>query len=140
MILKPFAGTPENLDVSKVKNIKIRMINSNFSIGFKVNRDQLYQLLLSENVDCRYEPCVHACVNIKYKYDAENVISIFIFESGAIIITGAKNKDHIIKAYNFTVDKLYTYYNKIVKNDDYDIIKISKILTCVNDMKQILNI
>ena len=121
MILKPFAGTPENLDVSKVKNIKIRMINSNFSIGFKVNRDQLYQLLLSENVDCRYEPCVHACVNLKY-YHNKDKVSIFVFESGAIIITGGKSQEHIIGAYQFITKKLLDNYRRLVKTNIDDIL------------------
>jgi TATA-box binding protein (TBP) (component of TFIID and TFIIIB) len=123
MILKPFVGSPQNLDVSKVKNIKIRMINSNFYIGFRVNRDQLYQLLLSENVDCRYEPCVHACVNLKYYHMNKDRVSIFVFESGAVIITGGKTQEHINGAYEFITKKLFDNYKKIVKTDIDDVLE-----------------
>ena len=123
MVIKPFAGSPQNLDVSKVKNIKIRMINSNFDIGFKINRDQLYELLLSESIDCRYEPCVHACVNLKYYYNNKEKVSIFVFESGAVIITGAKTQEQITGAYEFITKKLVDNYQTIVKTDIDDIIK-----------------
>ena len=94
-----FVKNCDVLDIDKIQDIKIVMINSNYKIGFNINRSELYKALLLDGIDCTFEPCVHACVNIKYTYDENNIISIFVFESGAIIITGAKNKDHIIKAY-----------------------------------------
>lgn len=117
IILKPFISNIENISIDKVKNIKIRMINSNFNIGFKVNRSSLYEVLLNQNIDCIFEPCVHACVNIKYVFKNLETISIFVFESGSIIITGAKNREHIIKAYEFITNKLFENYQVIIKND-----------------------
>jgi len=140
IIPKQFVKNIDALDINNVQDIKIVMINSNYKIGFCIDRMELYKALLLDNIDCTFEPCVHACVNIKYPYDDNNTISIFIFESGAIIITGAKNKDHIVKAYNFTVAKCYEYFNLIIKNNDVDIIKISKISTCMEDMKKILGL
>lgn len=112
--VKPFLTNPGNLGLSKITNFNIRMINSNFNVGFKIDRERLYLLLLKQNVECRYEPCVHACVNMKYNYSDTEKISIFIFESGSIIITGAKNKDHIMEAYMFITTVLYENYNKLV--------------------------
>jgi TATA-box binding protein (TBP) (component of TFIID and TFIIIB) len=114
---KPFVTKPKNVSASKILNFKIRMINSNFHIGFLINRENLYDILTKDNITCTYEPCIHACVNIKYSYKNKDLISIFVFESGSIIITGAKNKNHIVDAYNYITKILYENYEKIIKND-----------------------
>jgi len=100
-----------------VINFRIRMINSNFYIGFLIDRERLYELLTRSLIRCNFEPCIHACVNIKYCYKNKDIISIFVFESGSIIITGAKNKNHIIEAYKFIIRILYEKYDKIVKTN-----------------------
>ena len=114
VILKPFLTTPENLGVEKIKSIKVRMINSGLKTGFEIDREKLYNILLRKGVHCTFEPCAHAGVNIKYNYKGQDTISIFIFESGAIIITGAKNIDHIMHSYNFVTKILYENYHDIV--------------------------
>lgn len=117
VIEKPFMSHSDSMALSEVLNTNIRMINSNFDIGFRVNRETLYKIMLAEDVTCSFEPCVHACVNIKYNYKNKKDISIFVFESGKIIITGANTKDHIEKAYEFITKKLYQYYHQVVVND-----------------------
>lgn len=115
---KPFVSNPENINLTKISNFRIRMINSNFHIGFLINREILYNILSKDShVTCTYEPCIHACVNIKYNYHNKETISIFVFESGSIIITGAKNKDHIIESYNYIIKKMYENYGMILKNN-----------------------
>jgi len=117
IIKKDFVTSPENVNLASINNFKIRMINSNFHIGFLVNRENLFDLLNKANIRCTYEPCIHACVNIKYNYKNKETISIFVFESGSIIITGAKTKNHIIEAYKFITKILYENYDNIIKND-----------------------
>lgn len=117
MVRKPFATKPENIDLVKVSNFIIHMINSNFAVDFRIDREELFRILTEENVRCIYEPCVHACVNIKYNYKNTDIISIFVFESGSIIITGAKNKDQIMRAYSYINTILYDKYDQIVKNN-----------------------
>lgn len=114
---KPFVTNITKINVEDVKNLRIRMINSNFKLGFKIDRDVLFKIINDMNVQCIYEPCVHACVNIKYNYKDTDQISIFVFESGSIIITGAKSKDHIYKAYEFITKIIYDKYNLVCKND-----------------------
>ena len=106
-------------------NPKIRMINSNFKIDFKVDRKKLFKLLKAHHskyskdkdigyVECKYEPTGgHSCVNIKYHYDDANKPSIFVFQTGAIIITGAKNLTQIITSYHYIHKILARYYNEI---------------------------
>ncbi len=117
IVQKPFATNTDAISLDKVNKLKVVMINSGFNIGFRVDREKLYKLMLRQKVECVYEPCVHACVNIKYNYNDTDTISIFVFESGAIIITGAKTKDHIEKAYDFITEKLCVSYKSIVKHD-----------------------
>jgi len=130
--LKPFVSSIDEVELNKVNNLKVVMINSNFNIGFKIERSSLYKILLNDGILSTFEPCVHACVNIKYQCENQDVISIFVFESGAIIITGAKNKTHIVQAYNFITKKLYDNYNQIVKNDIKDILQNINIMDMLN--------
>jgi TATA-box binding protein (TBP) (component of TFIID and TFIIIB) len=112
-----FVTNLDNLNVKKILDFNVGMINSNFDIGFKVDRDALYEIMLSNNAECTYEPCVHACVNIKFDYKGIKNISVFVFESGSIIITGARDKDQIIQAYRYITAKLCENYNTVIKKD-----------------------
>lgn len=111
----------ESLDKLEIKNFKIDMINSNFKINYKINREILHNIMKSMSIDSGYKPNIHACVNIKYQM--ENKISIFVFESGNIIITGAKCTEHIINAYNFITKILNDNINNIKKRDIINIIQ-----------------
>jgi TATA-box binding protein (TBP) (component of TFIID and TFIIIB) len=108
-----------------IYNVKIRMINSNFKLNFKVDRKKLARLLKKNHkvgtkdldigpVECKYQPTGgHSCVNIKYQYDEKSKPSIFVFQTGAVIITGAKNLHHIIASYHFINKILNKYYDEI---------------------------
>ena len=120
----------ENIDKLGIYDFKIDMINSNYAVDMTINREKLYNILLDKKIRCRYEPCIHACVTIKYvpKEDnaVEKVISIFVFEKGSIIITGAKKKSHIISSYDYVNNIIKENRNDIEKQDLDDIIKNSE--------------
>lgn len=135
-----FIDSPETIGIF---DVKIRMINSNFRLDYKVDRKKLARLLKKNHrastkdrevgyVECKYHPTGgHSCVNIKYKYDDKHKPSIFVFQTGAVIITGAKNLHHIIMAYHFIQKILARYYNEIrIIELDPDAVKaeISKFL------------
>jgi TATA-box binding protein (TBP) (component of TFIID and TFIIIB) len=113
---KPFVKDLEEFKFNKIKKFKIQMINSNFGFPAKIDRIKLYKQAKFDELKCEYEPMKHACVNIKYSHPDRDV-SIFVFEKGSIIITGAQNCSHILDAYNFINKYLLTNYLKIVKND-----------------------
>lgn len=115
--IKSYVNSPENVHVDKIEDFCIRMINCGFDVDFLIDRDELYKFLEKKNIFSTYEPCIHACVNIKHTYVDGSVISIFVFETGAILITGARKRNHIISAYKFIIDLLYKNYNTIVKLD-----------------------
>uniref|UniRef100_A0A6C0ABY6 TATA-box binding protein n=1 Tax=viral metagenome TaxID=1070528 RepID=A0A6C0ABY6_9ZZZZ len=109
-----FVTSKEDLSIDKIKDFKICMINSGFKIGFKLNRDSLYKILSQdESIKCKYDLDNHACVDVKYFYKERKKISIFIFEKGSIIITGANNCNHIQEAYKYITSQLYKNYKKI---------------------------
>jgi TATA-box binding protein (TBP) (component of TFIID and TFIIIB) len=112
-----FTENISNVTVDQILDFKVGMINSNFDIGFHIDRDIFYEIMLGESTECSYEPCVHACVNIKYNYKDIKDISVFVFESGSVIITGAREKSQIVAAYKYIVKKLCSNYNIIVQKD-----------------------
>ena len=116
IVEQPFVPNPSILTLENIKNFKIAMVNSNFKVEFKIDRSKLYNLLISEKYICLFDPNSHASVDIKYEY-ADKPISIFVFQKGSIIITGAKNCDQILAAYNFINTYLLKNYNYIVENE-----------------------
>lgn len=115
----------EEPDKIGIFDTKIRMIVSAFKVNYKIDRKKLVKLLKKHHhlntrdqeigyVEFRYEPIGgHSCVNIKYKYNETSKPSIFVFQTGSIIITGAKTLHHIIMAYKFINKLLDRYHEKI---------------------------
>ena len=114
-----FIENPETINIS---NFKIDMINSNYQVNMKIDRDKLYNILKSRNIKCSFEPCIRACVVVKYtpvKFNMEEKqVSIYIFLKGNIIITGARDREHIIEAYDYINNILITHADEINIIDD----------------------
>ena len=103
-------------------------------MNFGIDRDKLYKKLKEDisqkkfngkfTIDPKYDPNRHACVNIQlFILNPElNItvksVSIFVFEKGSIIITGAKNFKQVMSAYNFINTYLLSNYFNISSNDD----------------------
>ena len=122
----------ENISDLKLVKINIDFINSNFGVNYLINKVNLYQLLTEQNILCRLT-AKHACLNIKHKISSDIYISIFVFQTGSIIITGAKTAENIRDAYIFIVKFLNKHKSKIIKRD------ISKILS-VEEFEEILKL
>lgn len=115
----------ENHDKIHIHESNVRMINSNFKLDYRVDRKKLHKLLEKNHgnredtsklgyIEYKYKPSGgHSCVNIKYPYDARNKPSVFVFQTGSIIITGAKTLPQIIMAYYFINKLLDMYYHEI---------------------------
>ncbi len=132
-----FIKTKDNkkISISDIEDGKVVLINSVFDIGFQINRDKLFEIIsnktnnslleikkinkLEDNNsdnplkyidDCTFDPIRHACVNIKLKHPSK-IITIFVFESGSIIIL-AKTCRQVKDAYNYiNVFLLTNYFN-----------------------------
>jgi len=135
IIERPFVSDVTMLDIKNVYDIKISMINSNFTIGFTIDRDKLFDLLVADGIGCSYDPLTHAGVNIKC--EKSDKTTIFVFESGAVIITGAKTCADINDAYIFINKYLLKNYNKINKNN---VLNSSSIIEFLNSEVPEINI
>ena len=112
-----------------VKSFKIDMINTNYQIHMLIDRLKLYTLLRKKKIKSTYEPCIRACVIIKYIPKEHNIeekeISIFIFQKGNIIITGARSKHHIMLSYNYINKILLIHKDDIIKKNEIDDEKVT---------------
>lgn len=106
----------------KLTDFKIDMINSNYQVNLHIDRNNLYKLLLKKKITASYEKSIRACVIIKYIPQSLNPnnkeISIFVFQKGNIIITGAKSKYHIIEAYEFLNNILVEHIDDIGRDEE----------------------
>ncbi len=105
-----------------VHDYKIDMINSNYRVNLQIDRSKFYNLLLKKKVSASYEKCIRACVIIKYCPKEENPlekeISIFVFQKGNIIITGAKSRNHISTAYQYLNKIILEHVEEISKKNE----------------------
>jgi TATA-box binding protein (TBP) (component of TFIID and TFIIIB) len=147
----------------KIKDYKIVLINSDYYLGFEIKRDVLQELLTHKyNIFSSYEPCIYPGVNSKYYFNHQyknnqfegkcycdvycngkgngegngecKKITIAIFQSGSIIITGARNMEQIKCAHKFINTIIDENYESIKKeeasfiniNEKKKIIKLKK--------------
>ena len=112
----------ENANDINVTSFKIDMINSNYQVNLQIDRSKFYRLLLKKKISASYEKCIRACVIIKYCPPEDNIdqkeISIFIFQKGNIIITGAKSRNQVTSAYNHLNKILIEHADEISKKDE----------------------
>lgn len=125
-----------------VKDYSITMINTDYEIGFKIDRDKLYNLLIDNyKVYSSYDPSIYQGVKVSYMWNKNNdkkdgvckcekicrleknmrkknickIVTIAIFQSGKVIITGASNIKQTREAYDFINKILYDNYSIIVR-------------------------
>ncbi len=112
----------ENINDINVNSFKIDMINSNYQVNLQIDRSKFYRLLLKKKITASYEKCIRACVIIKYCPPEDNPdqkeISVFIFQKGNIIITGAKSKNQVTSAYNYLNKVLIEHADEISKKNE----------------------
>ena len=123
-------------EINQIEAIETVLINSDFDIYHEVNRELLHRLIVDHGYYSSYEPCTYPGVNIKYYYnpiktnfgicDCEKPcngkgkdntckkITIAVFKSGKIIITGGRNKDNIDSAYKFITEFIQENKDKIL--------------------------
>jgi TATA-box binding protein (TBP) (component of TFIID and TFIIIB) len=110
----------------------VGMINSNFCVRETLNLQKLNAILNRyDNVMSIYNPESYPAINMKIHYtekeykNSKSTISIFIFGTGNIVITGAKSIDDITLAYRFIMNTLNE--NRDVKRGDSPVKKTKNI-------------
>lgn len=119
MLKKEGVGIISNVNDLRNTNYRIRLINSDFKvINCEIRLDYLYNIVTTKyKIICSYEPCIYPGAKIEYYYpnngfckctgfcngksDACKKITIAVFQSGCVIITGANKIEHINVAYEF---------------------------------------
>jgi TATA-box binding protein (TBP) (component of TFIID and TFIIIB) len=124
--------------------MQTQLVNTDFSIGAKIRRDVLYKILSDKyHLTVSYEPSIYQGVKTKYFYNAMRPatcppglcpceklckgtgdgaslgnckkITISPFQTGQIIITGARTMEQINEAYNFMTALFTTHADDILR-------------------------
>lgn len=133
-----------NIQDMKTMNYKVALINSDFKVDFEIKRDKLHSVIVN-NYDnkCSFEPCIYPGVKIQYFWNTQNKskdgickcredcfigkgdgvgegnckkITIAVFQSGCVIITGAQTIEQIDDAYLYICTVFHKHYDTIKKN------------------------
>jgi TATA-box binding protein (TBP) (component of TFIID and TFIIIB) len=133
----------KNVEQLANNSYKVALINSDFRIGFEIKRDKLYTILInSYDNKCSFEPCIYPGVKIQYFWNSCNKnkdgvcgcrtecsigksdgngenrckkITIAVFQSGCIIITGAQTTEQIDEVYEYICLVLNTHIEYVKK-------------------------
>ena len=109
-IFKEFLGktVPHN-------NYRVVMINTNFSLNYNLNLNATYEWFADSPLfDVSFDPDRYSAVKIKFK-PAEDMkkVTVSIFRTGKIIITGAETLKEIAFAYNIINQHITSNSQKI---------------------------
>jgi TATA-box binding protein (TBP) (component of TFIID and TFIIIB) len=121
-------GTVEIPDNLLAENIKIQMICSDFKIkpikddpdGWCLKQEDLKNIIVKKGYSATFSSLSrYPGINVKYPsvVEKDKNVSLLIFRSGSIIITGAKNMKDISTSYTFITDiisknsKVLFYYD-----------------------------
>lgn len=149
-------------DKHNLKNINyaVRMINCDYKVGFSIKRDALFRVMINEYDNMTsFEPCIYPGVKIQYMWNINNrshdgickccdtcvqgkgdgmstgkckKITVAVFQSGCVIITGAQNKNQIEETYkwinNIIISSKDVIEKKAIIMPSYDNEKKKKVL------------
>ena len=117
--------------------MNIVLINSDFDIKYKIQRDVLHREIIDAGMYSSYEPCIYPGVNIKYYFNSNQSngickctsmcngkgdgvsdggckkITVAVFKSGKIIITGARSTEQLELSYHFITRLINARRDKI---------------------------
>ena len=128
----------KELDIeASVIDFDIQLINTNYKVKHNIKLNILNEEInkLQDNVFSSYDLERHMSVKIKFKIEDRN-ISIMVFYTGSILITGIKTPNELLKSFNFINYFLNKNYDKLYyKNETIHINKKKKF-----DYNEFLNI
>lgn len=131
----------KNITNFKLSEFKTVLINTDFKTNFKIKRPELHKLLVNDyKLFSKYEPCIYPGVDTKFYcntiYKSDGLchckikcngkgygngvgdckkVTVATFQSGSVIITGARNMDQVIQTYEFIKKMFVDNYSKIIK-------------------------
>ena len=115
-LIKNITTNNEKLEY-KENSIETVLINSNFTCGYYINRDALYDILCNKyGISASFDPCSYPGIQCKYSNISDNIkqeISFMIFRTGSILIVGKCNEDVLKIIYNKIKNILTEEYGNI---------------------------
>lgn len=104
-------------------SFRVVMINSNFSLNYNINLFALYNHFLSEKLfSVTFDPDRYSAVKIKFKPASDmKQVTVSIFGTGKIIVTGAETLREIAFAYNVINKHIMVLADKIKVSKREDI-------------------
>lgn len=103
-----------NVDVPE-SSFKIVMINSNFSLNHVVNQNVIFSIFRSKpGFAVSFDPDRYSAVKMKFiPVSNGKQVTISIFSSGSIIITGAQTLQEVLGAYKTIVDTISAQFSHV---------------------------
>lgn len=117
---------PTTSQVVGVNGYKVIMINSDFDLGFPVNREALFRRVLESGLrTVSFEPCVYPAVKLRWYYNgaADGVcrceprcrrsdgldgrckkVTVSVFRTGKVVVMGSNSMDQVRRARDYVVD------------------------------------
>ena len=138
----------DDMTMLECVDYRVRMINSDFRLGWPVRRDYAYVVMMREyGMRCFYEASAYPGLKIEYYYnpsqDARGIckcedrglsvkcshchkVTLVVVRSGSVIITGASTIAHLDAAHAFILEVLNTHreelehveYRQLTMDDD----------------------
>ncbi len=128
----------------EIKTLKLQLINSDYHVNGNINRDALHNILSDDyHLFSSFEKLIHQGVNVKYYYnkakaadtpqgicmcpnpctgtgEGESIgdckkITVLAFQTGDIIVTGARRKEQLEEAYGYMNTILKRHSNQILR-------------------------
>ncbi len=136
-IINYVPGTVEDPKSLNAENISIQMICSDFVIkpikedtdGWCIRQEQFKNILVNEyQLSATFSSLVnYPGINLKIKSERTGKnITLLIFRSGSIIITGAKNAEDVASSFKFITDVINDHHNELFYYDINEEIKQKK--------------
>ena len=112
------------------------LINSNFSCGYFINREKMYELLKYKyKINSAYDPCSYPGIQCEFYYNNKTSelfhqsgmqksclnneytkVSFMIFRTGSVLIVGKCSELILYKIYDFICDMLINEYENVKEN------------------------
>jgi TATA-box binding protein (TBP) (component of TFIID and TFIIIB) len=130
----------------RIHKMQIQLVNTDFSIGAKIRRDALYKVISEKyRLTVSYEPSIYQGVKTKYFYNVHRPascppglcpceklckgtgdgsalgeckkITISPFQTGQVIITGARTMEQIEEAYEFMKKLFHDHADEVLRKN-----------------------
>lgn len=91
-----------------ITDYSIAMINTNFSLNRSLNLRNIFKVFSDAGMQTDFNPDRYSAVKIKVQpTPTAKRVTVSIFRTGKVIMTGAENLDEIARSYGITMDTLY---------------------------------